>query len=181
MEYDRHPLKTHFFKKRFFFLYFFFILFCGIFPSRQAFPATPQRTGKIASADCALCHDTQRVLSPDHINTKNMTFSECGSCHKKNDKSLSGKIPLSHTHLLSGISCSDCHGDKKPKEALETDQCLSCHGSFEDLADKTASGEENPHDSPHYGTSLDCDMCHHIHVRSENFCNQCHHFDFTVP
>jgi len=39
----------------------------------------------------------------------------------------------------------------------------------------------NPHTSPHYGMSLDCNLCHHQHAKSENYCSQCHKFDFKVP
>ncbi|MFP4037150.1 MAG: cytochrome c3 family protein, partial [Desulfobacteraceae bacterium] len=33
----------------------------------------------------------------------------------------------------------------------------------------------------HYGPELDCDLCHHIHDESENFCNECHSYEFVIP
>ena len=38
----------------------------------------------------------------------------------------------------------------------------------------------NPHVSPHYGKDLECTNCHMGHMEPENFCNQCHQFDFKV-
>jgi hypothetical protein len=40
----------------------------------------------------------------------------------------------------------------------------------------------NPHENRHYGTEADCNLCHHQHKKSENFCLPCHQrFDFVVP
>ncbi|WP_423837815.1 cytochrome c3 family protein, partial [Sutterella wadsworthensis] len=39
----------------------------------------------------------------------------------------------------------------------------------------------NPHTSPHYNADLDCVNCHVGHEPSENYCAQCHNFDFKVP
>ncbi|WP_418869780.1 cytochrome c3 family protein, partial [Sutterella wadsworthensis] len=39
----------------------------------------------------------------------------------------------------------------------------------------------NPHVSPHYGKTLECTNCHLMHQESENYCNQCHEFNFKVP
>jgi hypothetical protein len=39
----------------------------------------------------------------------------------------------------------------------------------------------NPHNSPHYGKNADCNLCHHQHEKSENYCTQCHKFDFKLP
>ncbi len=38
----------------------------------------------------------------------------------------------------------------------------------------------NPHMSPHYQDTLDCTNCHLMHSEPDNFCNQCHQFDFKV-
>ena len=62
------------------------------------------------------------------------------------------------------------------------DKCVSCHGPTEGLAQKTKEIKPtNPHTSPHYGTELDCNLCHHQHTRSEDFCGQCHSFKFKTP
>ncbi|MFZ7110919.1 MAG: cytochrome c3 family protein [Desulfatiglandales bacterium] len=68
-----------------------------------------------------------------------------------------------------------------PKEVVLTKKCLECHGPLRNVAEMTAAIEPNPHDSPHYGSELDCDLCHHQHKKSENFCNECHSFEFVTP
>lgn len=70
----------------------------------------------------------------------------------------------------------------KTPEPVEMSQCVTCHGATAKLAEKTKDIKpSNPHTSPHYGTDLDCNLCHHQHAKSENYCVQCHKFDFVVP
>ena len=67
-------------------------------------------------------------------------------------------------------------------ESARDEQCLACHGSFETVAARTANVKpQNPHSSPHGNTYTACDLCHHQHAKSENFCAQCHNFKFVVP
>jgi hypothetical protein len=66
-------------------------------------------------------------------------------------------------------------------KVVSSKDCLSCHESIEALAAATAKLKPNPHDSPHYGKELDCELCHHEHSLSENFCAQCHDSSLTVP
>jgi hypothetical protein len=83
---------------------------------------------------------------------------------------------------LAGLDCTKCHGKTKKPEAATMEQCVACHGPAAKLAEKTQTVKpKNPHTSPHYGTELDCNLCHHQHAKSENYCNQCHQFDFKVP
>jgi hypothetical protein len=90
-------------------------------------------------------------------------------------------MPGGHTHNLAGVTCEKCHGKAQKKEAPEMKLCLTCHNP-EKLVEKTANIKpENPHTSPHYGNSLDCNLCHIQHGKSENYCNQCHQFNFIVP
>ncbi|WP_301096791.1 cytochrome c3 family protein, partial [Turicimonas muris] len=35
--------------------------------------------------------------------------------------------------------------------------------------------------SPHYQNKLECNNCHVGHEPSENFCGQCHNFEYKVP
>ena len=66
--------------------------------------------------------------------------------------------------------------------AAPTALCLVCHGSAAKVALKTQNTKpNNPHDSPHYGTQLDCNFCHRQHAKSEDYCAQCHKFNFVVP
>ena len=91
-------------------------------------------------------------------------------------------MPGSHGHLLAGVNCEKCHGNTKKQEAPAMEQCVACHGSTDKLVEKTKEVKLlNPHTSPHYGTNLDCNLCHHQHVKSENYCAQCHDFDFKAP
>lgn len=40
----------------------------------------------------------------------------------------------------------------------------------------------DPHKNRHYNTEADCNLCHHQHGKSENFCLPCHdRFNFHVP
>ena len=88
---------------------------------------------------------------------------------------------LEHIHRLSGIGCVDCHQNNSSPEPVSTEKCLSCHGSFHQVAARTADSDPNPHNSLHYGIEVDCDLCHHQHCNSENFCSQCHEWQLVVP
>lgn len=81
-------------------------------------------------------------------------------------------------HKENDLSCTDCH-TKSPEEAVPTAQCLTCHELPEGR--ELYHGAPVPHDSPHYGPEVDCALCHYEHQKSENYCNNCHDFDFQVP
>jgi hypothetical protein len=91
-----------------------------------------------------------------------------------------GPVKTSKHKKYAELTCNDCHLKTKP-EPLTTEQCLSCHGSLEKVAEATKDLDPDPHNSPHYGPELDCDLCHHEHSVSENFCAQCHEWELTVP
>lgn len=131
--------------------------------------------------DCKVCHGTQKVLPEKHKDTAKMTASECGECHKPGAGSLRTKLPLAHLHLLNDMTCRDCHDAKGAPQAITAEQCLACHGSYDEVALKTAGSDPDPHNSPHYGKEQDCDLCHHQHEASENFCSQCHEWKLSVP
>jgi hypothetical protein len=149
----------------------------------QALWAAPKpEQSKVKAGDCAGCHIKEKVLPEEHAATKEMNSDACQACHAKDTMNLTGKMSGSHGHQLAGINCEKCHGKTKKPEALTMEQCVACHGSTDKLAEKTKDVQPvNPHTSPHYGTTLDCNLCHHQHVKSENFCSQCHKFDFKVP
>ena len=144
--------------------------------------AAPKRIATAKPGDCAACHGSQKVLPQDHKDTKGMSYQGCLECHEKTGaQSLRTKLPGSHMHQLSGITCAKCHGKTKAPKEVKMKQCVVCH-STEKIVEKTAKVKpQNPHESPHYGTNLDCNVCHHQHAKSENFCSQCHKFDFVVP
>ena len=144
--------------------------------------AAPKKVMTAKPGNCAACHGQQNVLPSDHGDTKAMIYTDCLGCHDKaGPQKLEGKLPGSHVHQFNDVTCVKCHGKEKKAEAVKMKQCLICHDA-EKVADKTAKVKpENPHKSPHYGTKLDCNVCHHQHEKSENFCSQCHKFDFVVP
>lgn len=145
-------------------------------------PAAPKRVPTAKGGDCTACHGQEKVFSPSHAGTKDMTYKDCLGCHDKaGPQKLTGKLPGSHVHQLKGITCAKCHEKGKKPEAESMDTCVACHNA-DRLAEKTAKFKpENPHTSPHYGNTLDCNACHHQHRKSEDFCAQCHKFNFTVP
>jgi hypothetical protein len=87
-------------------------------------------------------------------------------------------------HADKGVQCTKCHGNAKKSEPVQMEKCLSCHGNGDSkaLAAKTANVKPlNPHESRHYGTEADCNLCHHQHEKSVNFCLDCHpRFNFKV-
>jgi fumarate reductase flavoprotein subunit len=91
-----------------------------------------------------------------------------------------GQALLLQKHVGKGLSCNGCHQENPPATPVKTSQCLSCHGTYEQLADKTdGKGAVNPHGS-HQG-DLSCDSCHNVHKPSVNYCSQCHQFELRVP
>lgn len=145
--------------------------------------AAPKRLASAKPGNCAACHGKDAILPADHPKTSGMTLASCRECHAKGgSSSLAGKLPLSHVHQLGGVTCVKCHGKTKKPQPVGMEQCVACHGDTDKLAEKTAGiKQQNPHKSPHYGTTLDCNTCHHQHEKAENFCLQCHKFDFVVP
>jgi hypothetical protein len=149
----------------------------------QALWAAPKlEQSKAKGGDCAGCHVQKKMLPDKHTDTKSMNWKACKACHNKENLNLTGKLPGSHHHQLADVNCVKCHGKTKTPEALTMEQCVACHGSTAKLAEKTKDVKPtNPHTSPHYGTDLDCNLCHHQHAKSENYCAQCHKFDFKTP
>ena len=95
---------------------------------------------------------------------------------------LQAGVGIADKHTAKSIPCEACHGPDKGNPttpALET--CVACH-PLKALTEKTASVKPaNPHFSPHYQDQLDCTLCHTGHIESDNYCNQCHKFDFKLP
>lgn len=146
-----------------------------------ALSAEPIRSQAAQGGDCTACHGGDGKVPEGHVNTKGMDIKQCLGCHKEGAPKLVNTLPLSHSHLLSGVSCAGCHKEATPPEFVGTDQCISCH-KLNDLVEATKDNKEaNPHNSPHYGPELDCDLCHHAHETSENFCSECHDFKFIIP
>jgi hypothetical protein len=142
----------------------------------------PKQLPGAAAADCPACHGSATPLPARHSATAGKTMADCRTCHaQKTPDSLSAKLPLSHTHQLSGVTCAGCHSNPKKPEPVEATKCLQCHPADAVSVATEQVKPTNPHNSPHYGKTSDCNICHHEHERSENYCKQCHKFEFTVP
>lgn len=132
---------------------------------------------------CMSCHTEEAVLSPSHPSVMNMTMKDCVACHVPGgEMALPQGMHLDHHHYMAGLDCASCHDnpDNPMEPPMET--CLSCHGTLDELGALTADvSPENPHDSPHGSPYADCSLCHVQHGPSENFCAQCHNFNFDPP
>jgi hypothetical protein len=84
-------------------------------------------------------------------------------------------------HQLRGVGCTQCHGSAKKQVEVASDRCIACHDTTRLVQATAQTKPKNPHDSPHYGKDADCNLCHRQHRRSENYCAQCHKFEFAVP
>lgn len=78
---------------------------------------------------------------------------------------------LVDVHKAKGYTCVDCHGEG-PKKAVTKEKCQSCHGSYAELAKKTADLEPNPHYN--HAIDIDCGRCHRMHEASVIYCQTCH-------
>jgi len=142
----------------------------------------PKRLANAGPGDCAACHaGGKQVLPGDHAPTKTMKLEQCLACHTKDKGRITDKMPSSHAHMLAGVSCKTCHGLKPPYDKVEMKTCTTCHG-IEKLAAAPAKDHfrPNPHNS-HYGTEVECSLCHHQHKKSEYMCTQCHDFKNVTP
>lgn len=88
---------------------------------------------------------------------------------------------LAHVHEQKGVTCIACHANPAKAEPVDASTCMTCHNANKVSAVTETLKPANPHNSPHYGKEADCNLCHHVHEKSENFCTQCHQFNFKVP
>jgi len=99
--------------------------------------------------------------------------------------SLSGQtasVMTADLHKDKGVGCDGCHGSDKTKTFVPSERCLTCHGGRSALVKKTAEVKpENPHDSPHWGSRMECNVCHRQHEKTVDWCSHCHAFNFKVP
>ena len=122
----------------------------------------------------------------------------CGTCHIMDPylESWQSSDYGAAAHAEQGVACLDCHeptlqqqmdelvmyvqGDfTVPLEEREfpVEFCFDCHEAnehtgYEEVIQRTAGLEINPHDS-HLG-EMDCATCHRMHNPSEDYCAQCH-------
>jgi hypothetical protein len=91
-------------------------------------------------------------------------------------------VLVAGSHKDKGISCEGCHGSEENKTFVPAERCLMCHGGMPELVKKTeAVKPENPHASPHWGSRIECSVCHRQHEKTVDWCSHCHAFNFKVP
>lgn len=144
--------------------------------------AKPKLLTTAKPSDCAACHGKVAPLPKAHPAVAGKKLSDCKTCHDKaGPLTLAGKLPLSHVHQLANVTCKACHANVKKPQPVNADKCLTCH-TGDAIVTATANVKpRNPHDSPHYGKESDCNLCHHQHEKSENYCATCHQFEFKLP
>jgi len=135
--------------------------------------------------DCWSCHSIDKGGSfklIDALNMEGQTIATEEVVEKMSSYFQSWAISdyLDHWHARHSVTCVDCHGTFFPKHRLTVEQCLKCHGSYQDLAALTEDVyPTNPHDS-HLG-EVRCTRCHKAHKEPALYCNKCHVFDLEVP
>ena len=83
------------------------------------------------------------------------------------------KAAGSHANLAS----TTCH--TPTMQTMPTrDTCLTCHESYDKLAERTAKLTPNPHAS-HRGAQ-NCTSCHSMHAKPRFECNDCHTFNIKM-
>ncbi|MCE1229976.1 MAG: flavocytochrome c, partial [Firmicutes bacterium] len=94
---------------------------------------------------------------------------------------------LADLHKGKGVSCADCHGQKKgakvrvdDSETVPNQACVNCHGDLKAVSDNDKhKGHIDPHQS-HLG-KVNCTLCHGGHQASHSYCKSCHGFDQKMP
>ncbi len=92
-------------------------------------------------------------------------------------------IALGATFSVSSLAqektLGEIHGSSWPQSQngyVTKYQCMSCHGTYAQMAEKTANLEPNPHRS-HLG-QVNCEECHvPTAAKPQVMCMQCHQFD----
>lgn len=137
-------------------------------------------------ADCVACH-TKEASSVEHTLYSNSNHASiaCTTCHA-DEKGLT----TAHT----GVKVGDTTPKRLKKTTVDDAACLSCHGSYEDLAAKTKdctalTDKEgtvvNPHEAKalnaDHEEALGCASCHEMHSTDSaadsayKSCTSCHH------
>lgn len=80
-------------------------------------------------------------------------------------------------HGALDLSCEACHKTATPSARAPDSACKTCHGTYPQLAAKTAAITPNPHNS-HAG-ELRCTMCHTGHKPPTVYCEECHQKRFS--
>ena len=94
------------------------------------------------------------------------------------DKTIRNRSARCDVFLFSLRCRCSCHGTDLKNPNLPTEEtCTQCHPKAM-LIEKTKDlPGANPHNAPHNG---DCINCHLMHEPPEDYCAQCHKFNFKV-
>ena len=169
-------------------------------------------------ADCASCHAKEAQTHVVIEDAEDAGAAGVGDAAKPASKdaaasepTAAGADPLPLAAVHQAVPCTGCHSDEKVlstvhdgvtadsklpkrlrKAKIDEALCLGCHGSYEDLAEKTADCTVltdsagtvvNPHDLPEGAdhAKIDCLDCHSMHKEQSsmatamNTCTGCHH------
>lgn len=133
-----------------------------------------------SDSNCETCHSAEQASLSDETLPASHHSGDCTTCHKDLDD-----LTATHTAAQSSVR----QPSAKFKGEMSNDLCFGCHGSYEELAEKTAdstalSDEQgrvvNPHAVPDvegHETPLECTSCHQMHKTYEpmQYCEGCHH------
>ncbi|MEG0375722.1 MAG: cytochrome c3 family protein [Raoultibacter sp.] len=178
------------------------MLFCLILATSLIVGCSPQPTSETKQSD-------SKQAAVDFTWTAD---ADCATCHTTETASMTDSSCLAFIHEKEGTTCSTCHTDtaglasahkdatnseavkvkKLTATSIDENICFSCHGSYEDLAIKTAGSSTltdsngtivNPHAMPaiedHAKTT--CASCHTMHTAepttksAPDYCSSCHH------
>ena len=95
-------------------------------------------------------------------------------------KALSG-VPMKPHHfnvLGTNGTCKTCHQVDVPTERPSDMSCVACHGTMDKIPTQANPYDKYPHDSDHYGNTLECTACHAEHKPSQDLCSTCHIVEF---
>ncbi len=87
---------------------------------------------------------------------------------------------LADRHVKAGVKCEGCHKETPPAKRVKTEQCQSCHGDYQKLAERTKDMKPNNVHANHLG-DIDCRECHQGHKADKLACDECHQFKFSMP
>lgn len=87
---------------------------------------------------------------------------------------------LLNKHMSKGVQCAACHNENPPAKRVKTPKCQECHGTYEQLAERTKNMKPNNVHANHLG-DLDCKSCHGVHKKQKLECDECHQFKFSMP
>lgn len=146
-----------------------------------------ERQLAVQMEDCEACHTETPAWTPE---------AECVMCHSLDgytyEESRENPDLMAYAHAQEGLLCLDCHEQAALEEShvgavpggaveprmYETGFCTDCHldnehTSLEQVAERTAETEVNPHQS-HLIGEMSCNTCHKNHQPSQDQCTQCH-------